>query len=155
MATIFVRRILPIKQLRRENSSRNVLFSVEHRAIYHRQGPSWFAKAANSALWNDRVTKKVTDVALGSSADTIPKPVAYKVVRVYHRRSCMWTKKWSSMVGEIRPVRWETEERRKRPISFATHSSRFCPSRKATGNRVVAGLRAVWRVSLFAVGTIE
>ena len=39
VATIFVRRILPIKQVRRENSSGNVLFSVEHRAIYRRQGP--------------------------------------------------------------------------------------------------------------------
>ena len=48
-----------------------------------------------------------------------PKPRAYKAVRVWlsngRRMLGMWTgSKWWSMEGEIHPVRWELEERRKK-----------------------------------------
>ena len=48
-----------------------------------------------------------------------PKPRAYKAVRVWlsngRRMLGMWTgSKWWSMEGEIQPVRWELEERRKK-----------------------------------------
>lgn len=48
-----------------------------------------------------------------------PKPKAYKAVRVWlsngTRMLGMWTgAKWWSMEGEIHPVRWELEERRKK-----------------------------------------
>lgn len=59
VATIFVRRILTIKQLRRENSSRNVLFSVEHRAIYHRQGP-FLVYQCRENRFRERHDEKVT-----------------------------------------------------------------------------------------------
>jgi hypothetical protein len=48
-----------------------------------------------------------------------PKPMAYKAVRVYlsdgSRMFGMWTgTKWWSLRGEITPVRWELEERKKK-----------------------------------------
>jgi hypothetical protein len=48
-----------------------------------------------------------------------PKPPAYKAVRVFlsdgSRILGMWTGvKWWSTKGEIKPVRWELEERRKK-----------------------------------------
>ena len=61
---------------------------------------------------SDRMTPKATVVY-------DPKPVAYKSVRVWlpdgRRMLGIWTgTKWWSMEGEIRPVRWELEERRKK-----------------------------------------
>jgi hypothetical protein len=48
-----------------------------------------------------------------------PTPMAYKAVRVWpsdgSRMLGMWTgTKWWSLQGEIRPVRWELEERKKK-----------------------------------------
>jgi hypothetical protein len=48
-----------------------------------------------------------------------PKPPAYKAVRVWlsdgSRMLGMWTgTKWWSTKGEIRPTKWELEERKKR-----------------------------------------
>ncbi|MGB8464519.1 MAG: hypothetical protein WCE49_06215 [Terrimicrobiaceae bacterium] len=48
-----------------------------------------------------------------------PKPVAYKAVRVWlsngKRMLGIWTgTKWWSTEGEIEPVKWELEERRKK-----------------------------------------
>jgi hypothetical protein len=48
-----------------------------------------------------------------------PKPMAYKAVRVWlsdgSRMLGMWTgTKWWSLRGEISPVRWELEERKKK-----------------------------------------
>lgn len=48
-----------------------------------------------------------------------PKPMAYKAVRVWlsdgSRMLGMWTgTKWWSLQGEIKPVRWELEERKKK-----------------------------------------
>jgi hypothetical protein len=48
-----------------------------------------------------------------------PKPMAYKAVRVWlsdgSRILGMWTgTKWWSLQGEIKPVRWELEERKKK-----------------------------------------
>ena len=48
-----------------------------------------------------------------------PKPVAYKAVRVWlsngRRMLGIWTgTKWWSVEGEIKPVKWELEERRKK-----------------------------------------
>jgi hypothetical protein len=48
-----------------------------------------------------------------------PKPIAYKAVRVWlsdgSRTLGMWTgTKWWSLQGEIKPVRWELEERKKK-----------------------------------------
>jgi hypothetical protein len=48
-----------------------------------------------------------------------PKPMAYKAVRVWlsdgSRMLGMWTgAKWWSLQGEIKPVRWELEERKKK-----------------------------------------
>jgi len=48
-----------------------------------------------------------------------PKPIAYKAVRVWlsdgKRMLGMWTgTKWWSADGEIQPVKWELEERRKK-----------------------------------------
>ena len=61
---------------------------------------------------SDRMTLKTTVVY-------DPKPVAYKAVRVWlsdgRRMLGIWTgTKWWSMEGEIKPVRWELEERRKK-----------------------------------------
>ena len=47
-----------------------------------------------------------------------PKPVAYKAVRVWlsdgSRMLAIWTGvKWWSTKGEIQPVKWELEERKK------------------------------------------
>jgi hypothetical protein len=48
-----------------------------------------------------------------------PKPTAYRAVRVWlsdgTRTLGMWTgAKWWSTKGEIRPVKWELEERQKK-----------------------------------------
>jgi hypothetical protein len=48
-----------------------------------------------------------------------PEPVAYKAVRVWlsdgSRMLASWTGiKWWSIKGEIKPVRWELEERKKK-----------------------------------------
>jgi hypothetical protein len=48
-----------------------------------------------------------------------PKPIAYKAVRVWLSDGCrmlgMWTGvKWWSTKGEIKPVKWELEERKKK-----------------------------------------
>jgi hypothetical protein len=48
-----------------------------------------------------------------------PKPVAYKAVRVWlsdgSRMLGMWTGvKWWSTKGEIKPIKWELEERKKK-----------------------------------------
>jgi hypothetical protein len=48
-----------------------------------------------------------------------PKPIAYKAVRVWlsngRRMLGIWTgTKWWSSEGEIEPVKWELEERRKK-----------------------------------------
>jgi hypothetical protein len=48
-----------------------------------------------------------------------PKPIAYKAVRVWlsdgSRMLGMWTGvKWWSTKGEIKPVKWELEERKKK-----------------------------------------
>jgi hypothetical protein len=48
-----------------------------------------------------------------------PKPMAYRAVRVWlsdgSRILGMWTgTKWWSLQGEIKPVRWELEERKKK-----------------------------------------
>jgi hypothetical protein len=48
-----------------------------------------------------------------------PKPMAYKAVRVWlsdgSRMLGIWTgAKWWSLQGEIKPVRWELEERKKK-----------------------------------------
>ena len=71
VATIFVRRILPIKQLRRENSSCNVLFSVEHRRFIIARAHSWFAKTANTALWKGHGDEKVTNLAFDTSRHSL------------------------------------------------------------------------------------
>jgi hypothetical protein len=61
---------------------------------------------------SDRMTPKATVVY-------DPKPVAYKAVRVWltdgSRMWGMWTgTKWWSTKGEIEPVKWELEERKKK-----------------------------------------
>ena len=48
-----------------------------------------------------------------------PKPPAYKAIRIWlsdgSRMLGMWTgSKWWSIKGEIKPVRWELEERKKK-----------------------------------------
>jgi hypothetical protein len=54
-----------------------------------------------------------------------PKPIAYKAVRVWlsdgSRMLGMWTGvKWWNTKGEIQPVKWELEKkRRRRPTNFA------------------------------------
>jgi hypothetical protein len=57
----------------------------------------------------------------GSKATAVydPKPRAYKAVRVWlsdgSRMLGMWTGvKWWSTKGEIKPVKWELEERKKK-----------------------------------------
>jgi hypothetical protein len=54
-----------------------------------------------------------------TEAVTDPKPRVYKAVRVWlpdgSRILGMWTgTKWWSLKGEINPVRWELEERKKK-----------------------------------------
>ena len=66
----------------------------------------------------DRTSKMTSKVVYD------PKPRAYKAVRVWlsngRRMLGIWTgTKWWSVEGEIEPVKWELEERRKRPTNFA------------------------------------
>jgi hypothetical protein len=54
-----------------------------------------------------------------TEAVTDPKPTPYKAVRVWladgSRMLGMWTgTKWWSTRGEIKPVKWELEERKKK-----------------------------------------
>ena len=58
VATIFVLRIQPIKQVRRENSSRNVLLSVEVQATNHRRGPLLVRQSGQYRSLERQVTKK-------------------------------------------------------------------------------------------------
>jgi hypothetical protein len=56
-----------------------------------------------------------------------PKPMAYKAVRVWlsdgSRILGMWTgTKWWNLQGEIKPVRWELEERKKKEDGQASQS---------------------------------
>ena len=79
VATIFVRRILPIKQVRRENSSRNVLLSVGTSGDYHRQGPLLVCQSGQYRSLERHVTKKshispltrAGTVSLFAGADTV------------------------------------------------------------------------------------
>ena len=78
-----------------------------------------------------------------------PKPMAYKAVRVWlsdgSRILGMWTgTKWWSLQGEIKPVRWELEERNKKKTdSFAKLFRRSSPSwiRTKTRGQALAGPR--------------
>jgi hypothetical protein len=71
----------------------------------------------------EQIMATSTSGSMAMSGKTIPvydpKPMAYKAVRVWlsdgSRMLGMWTgAKWWSLQGEIKPVRWELEERKKK-----------------------------------------
>jgi hypothetical protein len=60
---------------------------------------------------------KPSNIASKSTVVYDPKPIAYKAVRVSDgsRMLGIWTgTKWWSTKGEIKPVKWELEERKKK-----------------------------------------
>ena len=73
------------------------------------------------------------------------KPVPHRAVRVWladgSRMLGMWTgEKWWSAKGEINPVKWELEERPKRPKSLR---KRYGVPRKKSELRPAGGARGV------------
>ena len=74
--------------------------------------------ACVNELWQSRLQVQMT---MSGKAISVydPKPMAYRAVRVWlsdgSRILGMWTgTKWWSLQGEIKPVRWQLEERKKK-----------------------------------------
>jgi hypothetical protein len=79
-------------------------------------------QSQNSAVCDEIMAASTSDSSTMTDKTILvydPKPLAYKAVRVWlsdgSRMLGMWTgTKWWSLQGEIRPVRWELEERKKK-----------------------------------------